>query len=147
MPNLLPLNAKGYNQTYIVRSADVDADEHDTWACRETLFRCGNYCYEGVVKLSYQNAFEMTLKGSCFCIALSFSAHCSESLFQISPILYRKFNSNRPIYRTHANFQTSQYQAFILFMHLKVHKICLHGSCLLIKSLVKLPTFGRKIIG
>jgi len=62
LPNLLPLNAKGYNQTYIVRSADVDADEHDTWACRETLFRCGNYCYEGMVKLSYQNAFEMTLK-------------------------------------------------------------------------------------
>lgn len=68
---MLPLNAKGYNQTYIVRSADINADEQDTWACRETLFRCGNYCYEGIVKLSYQNAFEMTLKGPCVCIAKS----------------------------------------------------------------------------
>ncbi|KAL3792157.1 hypothetical protein HJC23_009621 [Cyclotella cryptica] len=50
----------GYTQTYLVKSTSNDSD--DNCASREVFLRCGNWCYSGLVKLSFQNAFGMTLK-------------------------------------------------------------------------------------
>jgi hypothetical protein len=67
---------EGFTQTYIVKSVGVEDTAEENEACsREVFCRCGNWCYTGQIKISYQHAFEMRLKGqprmSCFSEYLS----------------------------------------------------------------------------
>ena len=57
--------AEEYTQTYLIKTTgNIDADEDGAFTFRDIFFRCGNWCYTGQVKISYQHAFEMSMKGS-----------------------------------------------------------------------------------
>lgn len=63
-PNIANACHQGYNQTYLIKTTG-DVDKNDTCASRDAFLRCGNWCYSGQVKISYQQAFETSLKGRC----------------------------------------------------------------------------------
>src|SRR5689334_115262 len=52
----------GYNQTYIVRSADGGDGAAAASPLREVLFRCGNWCYSGEVSFAGLGTDGITLK-------------------------------------------------------------------------------------